>query len=110
MSKLKEMLKEFYTEFWHTYQNYVIICPLPKLIFIILYKYGSFACIYVCAQYWGQHLWRPEEGMGSSGADMTETFERPRGFWDANPGPLEGHPMPLAIKPSGQPQQDLFWS
>lgn len=47
-------------------------------------------------------------GDGILWADVTETFERPRGFWDANPGPLEGHLMPLATKPSGQPQQGLF--
>jgi hypothetical protein len=61
--------------------------------------YKCFLCMYVyticvqCPQ-------KPEEGISSSKAGITEGCEPPCECWELSPGPLKGQPMPRTTKDS----------
>lgn len=59
--------------------------------------YGYFVCMYVkCMQF----LWRPEEGIGSSGTAVNRCSELPFECWELNPGFLELELMFLTAESS----------
>ena len=49
-------------------------------------------------------LRRPEEGVRSSRAGVTDSCELPSGCWELNLGPLEDQPGFLTTEPSPQPR------
>lgn len=55
-----------------------------------------------------QYPWKPGEGGGFSGTEITNTCLLPRGCWGLNPGLLEEQPLILAARPSLQPCGALF--
>jgi hypothetical protein len=67
--------------------------------FTLFYVYRCFACMYVNGV-----LKRPNEGIRSPGAGVTDCGELPYGFWESNPGPLQKQPVLLATQPSPQPR------
>lgn len=72
---------------------YLLVC-LELIYFYYIHIYT------ICMQC----LWRPEEGIGLPGSEVTNSREPPCGFWGSKPGPLQEPPMlltpELSISPS----------
>lgn len=62
-----------------------------------------YVCMYVYMYAW--YLRKPEEGVGSLGTGVTDSFEPPYWCWELNPDPLQ---MLLSTKPSVQTPRILF--
>jgi len=60
----------------------------------------------VCMSVHCMHTWHPqrlEEGIGSPGAEGTDSCEPLGGFWELNASPLEEQPVFLATELSAPP-------
>jgi hypothetical protein len=58
------------------------------------------------------YLWRPEEGVESSGAEVMDGFELPCRSWELNLGPLEEQPQSVLLTMEvslSQPQVFIFY-
>jgi hypothetical protein len=64
----------------------------PHYSFFILYVWVF--CMHACLYHMRAWCWqRPQEGVGSSGTEVTDGCESPCGCWELNPGPLEKQPV-----------------
>lgn len=50
-----------------------------------------YVCMYVYMYAW--YLRKPEEGVGSLGTGVTDSFEPPYWCWELNPDPLQGQQL-----------------
>ena len=61
-------------------------------------------CLLTCMRTaWVLSSQRPEEGIRSSGTDITDSYEMPCGCWEPNPGPLQEQQVLLSPEQSLQP-------
>ena len=68
-----------------------------KHLFLFL-VYECFANMYACVPRGVKYSQRPEQGVGSPGAGVTDCCELPCGRWESNPDPLKEQPTLLTTE------------